>query len=206
MAVVLLLGLLVFIHLGSFLVVDHEMIKADAIVILMGGPGTTVRDAAELYLNGYADLIIMAQTVKEPFEPDPETGLLPAGETHRSRLILLELGVPEEGIIIIPSMTRSTLDEAKAVSDYLAERQDIDSFILVTKGYHTRRSAIIFTRELKSLGQDVKLISRASRYDHFQAKGWWNDHLSKRHVALEYAKIINYYIFELFNLELDDYF
>jgi len=191
-------------NMGNFLVVDHDIVKADAIVILMGGPGTTVRDAAEIYLNGYADLIIMAQTVKEPFEPDPETGLLPAGETYQSRLNLLELGVPEEGIIIIPSMTRSTRDEAEAVSGYLADRNDINSFILVTKPYHTRRSVIIFNRALNNLDRRVEFISRASIYDPFQAKSWWRDEAASRQVLLEFLKTINYYFLEFFNVDLGD--
>lgn len=202
MMFLLLICILVFIHMGNLLVVDHDMVKADAIVVLMGGPETTVREASELYLKGFAGVIIMAQTAQESLEPDPETGFLPSGETERSKLLLMELGVPEEGIIIIPSMTTSTREEAEAVRDYLAQRQDIDSLILVTRGYHTRRSIIIFTRALKSLDRDVELISRASRYDPFHAEVWWWDEQNARQVHLEYLKIVNYYFLEFFKVEL----
>ena len=190
--------------MGNFLVVDHDIVKTDAIVILMGGPTTTVRDAAEIYLNGYADEIIMAQTIAKSGEPDPLTGLLSTGETERSRLNLIDFGVPEKAIIVIPSMTRSTRDEARAVSGYLADRTDINSFILVTKPYHTRRSVITFDRAIKNLDREVEIISRASIYDPFQARGWWRDDKASEQVLLEFLKTINYYFLEFFNVELVD--
>ena len=204
MIFILLICILIFVNMGNFLVVDQDIVTTDAIVILMGGPTTTVHDAAEIYLTGYADEIIMAQTVAKTGEPDPLTGLLSTGETERSRLILIDLGVPEEDIMIIPSMTRSTRDEAVAVSGYLADRTDIHSFILVTKPYHTRRSVITFNRAINDLNRRVEIISRASIYDPFQAEGWWRDEKASRQVVLEFLKIINYYFLELFNVELDD--
>jgi uncharacterized SAM-binding protein YcdF (DUF218 family) len=186
--------------MGNYLVADHDLTEADAIVVLMGGPTTKIPEAADLYLAEYADQIIMAQTPHGSLEPDPETGILSAGETERSRLILINSGVPEEAIIIIPSMTKSTSDEAEAVRGYLEQRKDINSLILVTSSAHTRRAYIIFSRALETLDRDIELISRASRYDDsFQAEGWWRDGANRRLVFLEYQKIIYYYFLELFN-------
>ncbi len=203
MILILLICILATLNMGNFLIADHELFEADAIVVLMGGPKTKIPEAADLYLEGYADLIIMAQTPHGDLEPDPETGLLEAGETARSRLILIDLGVPEEAIIIIPSMTRSTRDEAESVRDYLSQRQDINSIILVTSIYHTRRAFIAFSRAFKKLDNKIEIISRASKYSEpFRAAQWWQDDRAMRLVFLEYQKIINYYFLEFFNVDL----
>ena len=192
--VILLLRFTLMQSIGSYLIADHDLVKADAIVVLMGGPTTKVPEAADLYLDGYAEVIIMAQTSGGTLEePDTETGLLSEGETERSRLILIDLGVPEESIIIIPSMTRSTRDEAEAVRTHLDEKQEINSIILVTSSAHTRRAYIIFTRKLETLDRDVRIISRASRHDSFQVEYWWRDLSQTRTVLLEYLKIIYFY-------------
>lgn len=205
MMFLLLICMLIFTNMGIFLVADHNLVKVDSIVVLMGGPTTKVPEAADLFLEGYAKDIIMAQTPHESMEPDPETGLLDEGETERSRLILIDFGVPDDAIIIIPSMTNSTRDEAEAVKDHIAQNKDIHSIILVTSNYHTRRAFIAFSRALRTLDRNIILISRASRHSNpFQAKGWWCDEQTARLVVLEYLKIANYYFLELFNVELVD--
>ena len=205
MILILLISILVTINMGNFLIADHKLVKADAIVVLMGAPKIKIPEAADLYLEGYADLVIMAQTPHGELEPDSETGLLEAGETARSKLILIDLGVPKEDITIIPSMTRSTRDEAIAVRDYLSQRQDINSIILVTSSHHTRRAFIAFSRAFKKLDNKVELISRASKYgEPFNAARWWRDEQAMRLVFLEYMKITNYYFLDYFNIELVD--
>ena len=198
LVIIIIFAFTVIPHMGTYLVVDHDLVEADAMVVLMGGPTTKIPEAADLYLAGYAEVIIMAQTPHGSLEPDPKTGILAKGETERSRLILIESGVPEEAIIIIPSMTRSTRDEAEAVRGYLEQRRDIKSIILVTSSAHTRRALITFSRALESLEQDIVIISRASRYDSFPAENWWLNWQSVQTVFREYLKIANYYFLEFF--------
>jgi uncharacterized SAM-binding protein YcdF (DUF218 family) len=195
-ALALLFALLVVPRMGTFLVVDHEPVEADAIVILMGSVPTRVLEAVELYDEGYADQIIVVHSYAEAEEILAARGVIYPGDAELTRMVAEELGVPGENISILPGQARSTKDEAAVIRAYLEEKSDINSLILVTSSFHTRRTFKIFERALNGLEREVNLIIQASSYDSFQAEAWWRDRQSAKMVVFEYLKLAYFYIWE----------
>jgi hypothetical protein len=192
---IILLYLTAGFYLSSYLVADDELAAADAIVILVGSSLIRVTEASDLFSNGYADQIILVQDYGEH------------NEAEEAWLYAQKLGVPADRITVLPGPAKSTWDEAKAVRDYLAERPEIRTLILVTSREHTRRARIAFQRMLSCLERDVLLISRASRYVAIGEKAVYRDldagqrlpdYLSVRAMATESIKLCYYYILSFY--------
>jgi uncharacterized SAM-binding protein YcdF (DUF218 family) len=195
-ALAVLFVLLVVPRMGTFLVVDHEPVEADAIVILMGSVPARVLEAVELYDEGYADQIIMVHSYAEAEEVLAARGVIYPGDAELTKIVAVELGVPGENISILPGQARSTKDEAAVIRAYLEEKSDVNSLILVTSSFHTRRTLKIFEWALNGLAREINLISQASSYDSFQAETWWRDRQSAKMVVFEYLKLAYFYAWE----------
>ena len=195
-AVILLLALIIIPQAGSFLVLDHQLEKPGALVILMGDVPVRSLEAVDLYRAGYAEEIILVQSHQAGIELLQEQGITLAGQAEQTEMVLKELDVPEEAIIFLPGAAQSTFDEAKILAEYLEERTDLEALILVTSSFHTRRTYIIFNRALSDLDREVILYSRASRYDDFQPEHWWQCRESAKMVVLEYLKLAYFLAWE----------
>ncbi len=175
---ILFVGTLTFME--NYLVVDDRLAKADAVVVLMGSNPTRMPVAAELIMDGYADTIIIAQGAST--------------EAAEGKRDAIELGIPEGNIIIAPGQATSTWDEAVIVRDYLAQRNDINSLILVNSSRQTRRTVTTFNRVLGSIDRDVMLISKAAEYGCYQDERWWEDLRNIESILIESAKYFFYYL------------
>jgi len=186
-------------YMSTYLFLDHDLVEADAIVVLMGGIDARIPETVDLYRDGYAKEIIMVQVYTEGNEQSAGSNIWIVDETKQARAEAIERGIPAEKIIIIPGQARNTWDEAVAVRDYLVHRTDINSLILVTFTLHTRRTFTTFERVLGCLDRDIVLISRAARYDVFDYEDWWLEHRSVYMVIQESLKVIYYYFLWLFS-------
>jgi len=192
MSIVLLavsLVLVIFSHyMNHFLVVDQELVQADAIVVMMGDALGRIPEVADVYKAGYAHKVIMVEGAD-------------FNEIADAKQDAINLGIPEENLIILLGEANSTWEEAEIVCAYLAERKDINSLILINSDLHTRRSLITFKRVLGCLDRDIQLISRASRYVKVEQEShlreayevqWWQDRQSFSSLMIASAKYIYY--------------
>ena len=153
-------------------VMAEDAPKADAIVLLGGGMGANtnaypyaemwngadrVWHAARLYKAGKSPLVI-------------PTG---SGERESSVPLLLDLGVPEEAIVV-EDEARNTEENAKFVEKLINSRvehvervdgKDIEAckprVLLVTSAWHMRRSVLMYRRYAPSL----EIIPAAADYE-----------------------------------------
>ncbi len=196
-AAVSLLLIFVFIpRMGTYLVAEHDLIKADALVILMGSLPARALEGAAVYRAGFVRDIIVVQTYVESEELLAERGVKIPGQAELTSDALTQMGVPLGQIEVLPGGVRSTWEEAQVVCAYLADNRDIDSLILVTSSFHTRRTLIIFERACRDLGREVELIIRPSSFDTFQADRWWQDRESAKMVVFEYMKLAYFLAWE----------
>jgi uncharacterized SAM-binding protein YcdF (DUF218 family) len=118
---------------------NHQLEKSD-IILALGSNDLRVADyAADLYLQGWAPLLIFSGN----------TGTLTRGRFARSEAetfaaIAIEKGVPQESILIEPESTNT--GENVIFSRRLLERRGFDpkSLILVQKPYMERRTYATF--------------------------------------------------------------
>jgi len=191
---VILLREPLMIKKGEFLVSEDIVQEADVIVVLMGGVPERILHGADLYLEGYADKMVMMRTRSmDDYADLIETRGLKIPETvDINRNIALQLGVPSEDIVVLNAGVDSTWDEAEATGWYL-EKKEKESVIVVTSKYHSMRARQTFARVLDD---EVRIISSPSPYDTFAPDEWWRHRHHTRSLILEYQKLLNLYFFQ----------
>ncbi len=120
---------------------NHELSHADAILVLCSHDTIVATRGAELFLQGWAPLLIFAGgfgSITRRFWRDPEA--------DRFARIAIAMGVPEEKILIENKST-NTGENILFTKQLLSERQlDLQTFILVQKPYMERRSYATFRK------------------------------------------------------------
>jgi uncharacterized SAM-binding protein YcdF (DUF218 family) len=153
-----------------FLCVDSGAVKADAIVVLGGGPHEQRAErAAELFKENFAPRIIVSGAGDEPI--------------HRQ--ILIQSGVPAVAIQIEDKST--TTRENAEFTIKLLRAEKIRSAILVTSWYHSRRALKTFER----FAPEIKFYSRPSYFA--LGRKDWSRVMAKR-IYLEYMKLPGYWV------------
>ena len=179
------------LRMPAFLVIEKDLQPAGAIVILMGSTPERELEAADIYHEGYAPMMIIVEF------STPSCRLLDSLKLYVPRglenaiSVLGQLDVPAESIRIIPGEVVSTRGEAMAVRNYLQTQSDIDAIILVSSPSHMRRATMLFRRELNKLNHEVVVIPRPSSYSNFNTSGrWFRNRNTAILVVSEYLKII----------------
>jgi uncharacterized SAM-binding protein YcdF (DUF218 family) len=145
---------------GWFWVVDEPPQQSDAIIILSDDNfrGERASLAATLYRAGWAPRIIASGRQLRSY----------ASIAELMQHDLVEDGVPAAAVIRFPHRASDTREEAKALSNLLAQR-GWKRILLVTSNYHTRRARYICSHAFPP-GTELRVIaSHDSEYD----PNWW---------------------------------
>ncbi len=186
--------------MGHYLVVEDPLVEADILIILMGSVAARVLEAADIYGAGYAREVLLVRSFAEAEDTLAERGLFIPGNADLTRDAAVQLGIPEIRITVLPGGAKSTRDEVLIVREYLFGNPEIETVILVTSSFHSRRTRAIFERFCGNLEREIIFISRASSYDSFQPEGWWRDRESAKQVLFEYLKLGHFYLWERWRL------
>lgn len=181
-----LLLFLILVLMGNYLVASDPLKKVDAIVVLSGAESDRIPEAARLYSEGYSDTIILTDTglSKTPTPGTEETSIDPNGIKAGE---LAEMGVPISNIILPGDIVSSTAGEAKAVLETM-QKQDMESAMIVTDPYHTRRAKIIFDSVFQDTG--IKLRMHPVDGHWFRPFTWWLHPQGWKYTLLEYFKLV----------------
>ena len=197
---VLLLGRLSLPSLGYYLVAEDEPQQSDIIVLLMGSGPDRMLGAVDLYHAEYADEILMVRNMVRGYDLVVSQGVKIPHDTDIAKEVAVQLGVPEEKITVLPGDALSTQDEAIAVREYLKTEPDIDSLIIVTSKSHSGRAKKIFVKTMSSIDREIKVLSCPTEYDDFNAEKWWQNREDLKRGALEYLKLMHFYVKDQFEL------
>jgi len=168
--------------LAEFLVVDDELHRSDAIVVLGSGSRNRLSYGVKLYRSGYGKKIIITGMVIQ----------LPGIATTWPRLArseALSMGVSEQAIVLEERPT-STYEDAKYVKEDMV-KDNLESAIVVSSPYHTRRSKMIF-KKVFSDRKDIRLLFSPSDSEEFETKKWWVREHELVAVVSEYFKLVIY--------------
>jgi uncharacterized SAM-binding protein YcdF (DUF218 family) len=183
---VCLVGGALLLSAGWWLPVNDELKPADAIVLL-AGDSRRAPFTADLYLKGLAPAIYTGRPMNESQEPLSSLGLPLMPEEERTREALLRKGVPPEAVHLYGKDLLSTVDEGEHLARLLGPK--VKTVIVVTSPYHCRRAKMILSRLLP----DRELLFTSPPYERFERK-WWTDQISARHVIIESAKFLFYFV------------
>jgi uncharacterized SAM-binding protein YcdF (DUF218 family) len=196
--VIVLLGCLLLYSLrttiltgmGNYLIsTDTPLQKADMIFVLNGDYDTRPFYTSDLYKQGLAPLVVIARA-----ESSPAVALgLVDNPTDISVAVMKKRGIPAENILVLngSAAVTSTFDEARALRSYIQDHH-IQSVILVTSAFHTRRARWILERELS--GVPVRLEVAAAPHIGFDAGSWWLSENGLIYLNNEYIKLFFYWI------------
>jgi len=177
--------ILVWVLMGNYLIASDKLERVDAIVILSGAENDRIPEAARLYLEGYSDTVILTDTGWSVF-PDLEKETIGIDPNVIKTTELTEMGVPISNIILPETIVNSTAGEAEAVLDTM-QRQGMESAVIVTDPYHTRRAKIIFENIFEGTG--IQLFSHPVAGHWFKPFSWWLHPQGWKFAILEYLKI-----------------
>jgi uncharacterized SAM-binding protein YcdF (DUF218 family) len=177
-------------HLGSFLSREDPLQPADAILVLSGSSMARPLEAADLYLAGYAPRIVLSRDQRPIGMPAlAERGILFVTGAARTHGVFLQLGIPNEAIIIPDRIHTNTAVEAVTLREMAADER-WNRVIVVSSAYHLRRAAFAFRRELR--GTDVQILMRRTRYEDFEPDQWWRQRRDIRAVVEELPRLAAY--------------
>jgi len=181
---------------GLWLVREDVPMHADAMILLMGPFPERVLQVADLYHEGITDNLIIVYESMGAYQALEERGATIIRTTEQARDAAVALGVPDSCITMLPGDARSTLDEALAVSDYLAMQPGPDTLILVSSPAHMRRAYMIFKTVLKRADLNTYVGCSPSKYSSFNPDRWWRRKEDIQSVLSEWIKILNFKIIE----------
>lgn len=178
-------------RLGAMLVVQDPVAPADAIVVLSGSIPDRILHAVDLYKAGMAPYVVLTREVEMPGLGELRQRGISIPERHElNRSIAVQLGVPEEALVIVEQRAGSTIAEVGALLPEL-RRRGFHSILLVTSKTHTRRAAMIFDT---LSGGDIALRVSPTPYDPFSPDDWWTRREITRRVLTEYGKWFSFLV------------
>jgi len=182
--------------LANLLIVERELENADVIWVL-GGSATYIernQTAAQVYKKGLASKVILTNDGGYGGWSKTEQRNPPFVELARNELVAQ--GVPFEAIEILPGTVEGTDEEADLFAK-TAREKSLKSVLLVTSGYHSRRTLWTFEQSVIKNGLIMKIGMQTSPTGHQTPppSSWYLSRKGWKMVGGEYVKIIYYWLF-----------
>ncbi|MEP6925907.1 MAG: YdcF family protein, partial [Pyrinomonadaceae bacterium] len=146
--------------LANNLIIEKPLSKADALLVLSGSAAYIERthEAAIIFKQGIAPKIFLTNDgLQSGWDQNEQRNPY---FVERARWELIQQGIPEEAIEILPTIVSGTNDEANLLAQ-LANNRKLNSLLLVTSAYHSRRTFWTFERAMlrKNLDLQIGVVS-----------------------------------------------
>jgi len=180
--------------LANYLIVEKPLEHADTIIVLSGSAvyKERTRKAAELYKQGLAPRIFITDDGERSGWSNVENTNPPFVELEQRELI--SNGVSADAITVLPGVVSGTDQEAKALAAELAARP-LDSVMIVTSAYHSRRALRTFERMFAGKAVTLGIEPAAPGENTPPPAYWWLKPRGWQTVAGEYVKSAVYWAY-----------
>jgi uncharacterized SAM-binding protein YcdF (DUF218 family) len=184
------LGAMFFVRLGSLLRQIDPPQKVDVVYVLGGAILDRSLEAVELYREGYTPHIILSPEKRTSTEIRlAALGIhLPTAPEIARDVIVTKLGVPASAIEILPGDVDNTAQEAEAIRPYLASR-GWKRMIVITGCPNSRRAGYAVRR---AIGSAAEVFVRCNRLETYDAAHWWRTRVDFRETFYEAPKLLAY--------------
>jgi len=175
------------------LIVSAELPRADALVVLSGSGAYVERTqhAAQLFRQGRAPKIILTNdSQRGPWSIEEQRN---PTFTERAISELRRSGVTPDRIEVLPDAISSTYSEALILRRYASEK-GLRSILVVTSSYHSRRALWTLRHVFEGSGVEIGLETVAPGQQMPRPATWWWYPSAWQMVALEYPKLIYYWL------------
>ena len=188
---------------GTWLVKADNPPHADVMVMLTGSISDRVLQTADLYNEGVASKVWIAEEAMEASRDLEARGVKLISNSTQVRNAMITLGIPADSITIFPGDAASTRMEAEIVRSYLHTQTGIDTLLIVSSAEHTRRAYKIFKAAFSPLDEPPVVCCSPSTYTNFHPEKWWRSKEDIQEVVEEYMKLTNFVFFERGELRND---
>ena len=173
----LVVAVCLVIKAPALLVVDEEVHKADIAVVLGGGGGSRFRKGLSLYDAGLVDRLLLVDIKKSAW-------------TRILKLFCSDCEKDGNGKnVVILEGSRNTLTDAELVEQY-CNMHGVDTILVVTDPYHTRRASLIFKSQFDKGNVEVSIVSSGDYVGKLSPdEKWWQDDRTLKAVWSEIGKI-----------------
>ena len=160
---------------GGFLVVQDDLVPADAIHVLSGADYRTDY-ATQLYREGYGEQL---------FFTGSWCASIGGNHADRGKERALEQGVPPEAMVTDGSWVTGTYSEALKLKEFVAQSPGaVRSVIVVSDPHHMRRVRWAFHQVM---GDQIRVQMAPVPFDlSLYQRQWWRDGYSRQMVGNEY--------------------
>jgi hypothetical protein len=170
--------------LGSILVVDQHLERADIIVVPDWTEDSGPLEAADLVHAGFAARVAVLVGQADPVSVElARRGVISSTESWRTRLVRA-LGVARVEEIV--AAADGTDAEGPILVAWLTQH-GFRTAIVVSTADHSRRLRRILDRALKN--QQTTVIVRVARFSTFQPDSWWQTRSGWRTAVVELEKL-----------------
>lgn len=171
---------------ADWLDVNQRPECAPWVLILPGDESRRALTAAGLVRIGLARQVLIPQN---PASADVTDGItLPTAQI--TRRILLHAGIADDDIVLLPSQSRTTFDDARALAVFL--RRPDAKVTVVTSAFHTRRASFVFRKVFAADALRIRVVSAPN--PGFESGDWWQRREGLRLILTEYLKLAFYYV------------
>lgn len=170
---------------ASWLDVGELPVCTDYVLVLPGDEIGRPLMAASLIRLGMAREVLIPQN---PESADSRDGITPP-TAQISRRVLEQRGIPDDRIVLLPTQSRTTFDDAQALRVYL--RNHAGDATVVTSAFHTRRAAFVFGKVFQDEAIQIHFVSAPN--PGFTSSDWWTRPEGARLIITEYAKLAYYW-------------
>ncbi len=160
---------------------------AEHVLVLPGDETYRPIVAAAVLKAGLAKDVLIPET---DANADVTDGIKPQ-TAEVLRRILLQRGIPTDKVLCLEGASRTTFEDATALSAYLETRPQ-DRVIVVTNAFHTRRARFIFRRVMGDNADRLQFV--AAPNPGFADETWWQNRSSANMVLSENVKL-GFYLF-----------
>lgn len=176
---------------GRLVTREDPLEHADAIYVLGGTWSLRWLEAADLMREGHSSTIVLSPAMRDLGE-EALMGRgtpIPRPVDVQRQLMIERAHIPAAAIRIVPGEVDNTAQEADAIRPLVAANH-WRSLIVITDRSTTRRGGYAMRR---ALGDDVRVIMRASRYDVYKPGAWWTTRQMFRLTFYEVPKLVAYW-------------
>ena len=185
LAALIVAGVLAARGLGRWLVVQDQLDRSGAIVVLSGGMPYRALEGAKIYREGMAPQVWLTRTPRPAVLE--QLHIVYKSEDVYNREILLHEGVPDSAIRVLDPIITNTVDEELAVFAEM-RRSGVSRVIIVTSPPHTRRVRTLWR---KLVPRGLEAIVRDSSMDPYDANHWWRNTRDALDVTREVLGLLN---------------
>lgn len=173
--------------IGAFLIRTDSICKADAMYVLGGAPYDRGTHASLLLRNGCTRIAYCTgSNISQSYKAEGRA----LTEADLSRSAAMRVGASPAQILPLPYGT-STWEEALGVLHH-ARSKGLDTILVVSTDFHTRRVGNVFRERFE--GSGITVLVKGAPSSEYDADAWWNSEQGLLMVNNEYVKTLYYLI------------